>query len=168
MLELMIAIAVVTLLTLIALPSFTDLMNRNRLASGANSLMAGINLARMEAIKTNAGASICASTDGATCNNNPALWGDGWIIWADVDQSGTVNNAEVILRTQERLGNINITSPVSTISRLTFDGRGLPVGMPANATMLMQPATCKPGSNNLRNISIGVVGLVRVAEAPCP
>ncbi|HEY0562889.1 MAG TPA: GspH/FimT family protein [Methylophilus sp.] len=47
------------------------------LRSNANNLVASIQLARSEAIKTNATVRLCASNDGLKCSE---VWTDGWIV----------------------------------------------------------------------------------------
>src|SRR5215469_10951958 len=74
--ELMITLGVAAILMVIAIPSFSHMINANRLTTAANELVGALNAARMEAIKKNADAQFCSdlasnnSTDalGAGCN----------------------------------------------------------------------------------------------------
>lgn len=68
--ELMITVAVLAVVLAIAVPSFRDMINRNRLVSTANEISGALNLARMEAIRRNRRVELCPSTDGATCSGN--------------------------------------------------------------------------------------------------
>jgi len=69
LIEMMTAIAVLGVLTAVAVPSFTNMINRNRLASQSNELLSAIQFARIEAIRTNARVTFCgaatATADGA-------------------------------------------------------------------------------------------------------
>ena len=51
--ELMITLAVAAVLTVIAVPSFRNMINSNRLTTAANEMVGALNLARMEAVKRN-------------------------------------------------------------------------------------------------------------------
>jgi type IV fimbrial biogenesis protein FimT len=62
LLELMVAITVFGVLTALAVPSFTTMTNRNKLAAESNELLAAIQYARMEAVRTNATVTFCGTS----------------------------------------------------------------------------------------------------------
>ena len=61
LMELMVAITVFGVLTALAVPSFTTMTNRNKLAAESNELLSAIQYARMEAIRTSAAVTVCGS-----------------------------------------------------------------------------------------------------------
>lgn len=61
LLELLVAIAVASVLLSIAVPSFTNIMTSNRLSSTANELIGAISLARIQAIKRNTPTQFCSN-----------------------------------------------------------------------------------------------------------
>lgn len=77
--ELMVTVAVLAILVGIATPSFTGVINSNRLTSQANSFMADLQLARSEAVRRNRTVRFCRSADGATCANGTGDW-SSWIV----------------------------------------------------------------------------------------
>ena len=77
LLELMITVAVAAILMALAVPSFTSLINNNRLTSGSNALVTAMHHARSEAVRRNARVTLCASADGATCAGT-GNW-QGWV-----------------------------------------------------------------------------------------
>lgn len=79
LLELMITLAVVAILAALATPSFTGVVNSNRLTSQANELVAGIQTARSEALRRNRRITLCRSTDGATCAAAAGEW-NAWLV----------------------------------------------------------------------------------------
>jgi type IV fimbrial biogenesis protein FimT len=81
LIELMVAIMVLSILLGIAVPSFRDAALGSRLTGYANDLVAGVQIARSEAIKRNAPVMLCASEDGETCGTD-AGWEVGWIVAA--------------------------------------------------------------------------------------
>lgn len=61
LMELMVAITVFGILTALAVPSFTTMTNRNKLAAESNELLAAIQYARMEAVRTSAPVTFCGT-----------------------------------------------------------------------------------------------------------
>src|SRR6056297_2363999 len=82
MMELLIAIAVVAILATLAVPSFSDLLARNRGAGQVNGLIAGINAARAEAVKRSENVQFCTSADNTSCNGTAA---SPWIVALESD-----------------------------------------------------------------------------------
>ena len=78
--ELLLAIAVLAILTTLAVPSFTQFIQNNRLAGQANEMVATFQFARSEALKRSLNVRACASDDNAGCSG---AWTDGWIVIAD-------------------------------------------------------------------------------------
>lgn len=92
--ELMITLAIAAILAAIAAPSFTAMIQDNRLATQVNELQASLGLARSEAIKLNENVTTCPSSNGTACIGN---WQNGWIVFVDVDADGVVANVNDIL-----------------------------------------------------------------------
>ena len=87
--ELVVALAVVAILTVIAVPSMRDFINENRSRSTMNQLVADLNFARVEAIKRNARVLICPRVAGAsTCATVTTAWINGWLVCYDADADG--------------------------------------------------------------------------------
>jgi type IV fimbrial biogenesis protein FimT len=87
LIELIVAIAVLAILVALAVPSFTALINGNRVTSAANEMVASLQLARMESLRRNMRVAVCQSGNATSCTNN-GLWGQ-WITIADSDRNGT-------------------------------------------------------------------------------
>ncbi|MFN9476627.1 MAG: GspH/FimT family pseudopilin [Acidovorax sp.] len=89
--ELMVVVAIVGVLTALAAPSFTPLIERWRVRDAAESITASVYLARSEAIKRGGNVVIRKNDSTApTCNNGtgPTQWGCGWNVFADVNANG--------------------------------------------------------------------------------
>ena len=80
LMELLIGIAVLAILTTLAVPPFTQFIQNNRLAAQANDMVAAFQLARSEALKRSVDVRVCASDNGTSCSGD---WTDGWIAIAD-------------------------------------------------------------------------------------
>ena len=71
LIELMVTVAVAAVLLVIAVPSFKSITLSNRLNTSVNDLIASLNTARMEAIKTNASVQFCSNS--ASVNTSGTL-----------------------------------------------------------------------------------------------
>lgn len=142
--ELMVTVAVLAILIAIATPSFTSVINNNRLAGHANEFVATLQLARMEAVRRNARAVVCRSDNGSSCAAG-ARW-NGWIMFVDGNRNGTAEAAELL-----RVGTAEVPVEIragSTVagSRIVFSPDGL--ARVTNASGVPQ--------TNLLNTDIGV------------
>jgi type IV fimbrial biogenesis protein FimT len=101
--ELMIAVAVLAVLTAVAAPSLTSLVRDQRVKTATFDVYASLAFARSEAIKRN------ASIDLVTAGTD---WAAGW----------TVQVAGATLKTQDAIQGLAITGPASPVS-YQRDGR---------------------------------------------
>jgi type IV fimbrial biogenesis protein FimT len=92
--ELMLTLAVAAVIMGIAVPNFTAFIRNNRLTSGANDLLASVQLARTEAIKRQVSVAVCASANPTvavpTCSGGPFV--AGWVVWVDADNDWIPDN----------------------------------------------------------------------------
>ena len=75
----MVTVAVLAILVAIATPSFTGIINNNRLTGNANELVASMQLARSDAVTRNTPVMLCRSADSATCVLATGSPWTGWI-----------------------------------------------------------------------------------------
>lgn len=164
LLELVVTIAVAAVLLTVALPSFSGLLRTNRVTSTSNSLLAAVNLARAEALKSNRGGGICASTDGAACSPTGDDWVSGWIVWADLNNNGALDLAPVDerVRVEGRQRQLTISADEPDV---VFSARGRPA---STLSLQVQPTTCKAGRTDVRNIDVLASGMVRISTEDCP
>jgi type IV fimbrial biogenesis protein FimT len=160
LIELMTTVVIVAILLGIGLPSFQGVMRSNRIATTTNEMVASLSLARNEAIKNAHGAGVCASTAGTACDG--ASWGDGWLVWSDLDADGALGADETVLRFSA--GKSGITGDAQDLSIL-YDSRGRRVAA-GDQSVVLQPDEC--GSQALqRTLSINRTGQVKVAKGSC-
>ncbi len=163
LIEVIVAIAIAAILVGLALPSFNDALNSNRLANASNELLATVAFARSEAIRGNRGAVVCPSTDGLTCSGD---WAAGWIMWADNNADGIRQtsgvNAEPVLRAQAALFNVSSTGSNAAIR---FSPRG---AVTAGAGVItLRPTACPAGKPFRRTITVMAGGMARVQRQDC-
>ncbi len=112
LIELMAALALAAILIALAVPSFTGLIERNRMESEVNRWLTDINFARSEAIKLGKQVSICRRDANLICNGTiECKCGDqsgtpdkeyhhGWLVFLDQSDSGHFQpaNGDELLR----------------------------------------------------------------------
>lgn len=152
--ELVVTLAVAAIIVSMAAPSFTGLMNSNRLTSQSNEIVAALQSARMDAIRRNAPAYFCSSNNNTTCTNT-SPW-TGWIVYTDIDRDNTVDAGE-LLRTGTVRGTVSVvTSSAIKNNRIAFRPDGL--AREGGALLSGTFRICMPvklPAENARDIAIG-------------
>lgn len=90
----MVTLVVIAILLTIGVPNMSNFLKNNRLTTATNSFVSSLNLARSEAIKQGRNATLCVSSDQATCTG--ANWATGWLAWVDIDADGNLDAGETI------------------------------------------------------------------------
>ena len=156
--ELMVTVAVLSIVLGIAVPSFNTLVQQHRVTTQSNDLLAALTATRSEAIKNNRNIALCAAdaADATTCNTS-GNWSH-WII--------TMGSSATVLRR----GSINTASGIqisSTLAsnRIVFGADGLartgagnnPVLIGANNGSVVI-CSSKLSTNNRRTIAVTAGG----------
>jgi type IV fimbrial biogenesis protein FimT len=145
--ELMIGVLVAGVLATVALPSFGDMLKRNRLTAQANSVLAALNYARNETINRGADVLIEPITTG-TDN-----WGDGW----------KVNVGGTLIRNFDATKGSSLKSSAGTI---TYESTGSLKGTAA-ITLTLSAKECTSGKEYVRVITLSPSGHARVSRSTC-
>ena len=148
LIELMVTLSVMAILLAVAVPSFQDVALSSKLTSLANNVVASAQLARSEAIKRNRPATLCASSNGATCTG---AWTDGWVVLRD---DGAVINA------QKKLPDGFVMS--GNVTSVSFSATGVGAN-PVTATLTICRKTPSVGSQE-RVVSISTTGRPTVSR----
>jgi type IV fimbrial biogenesis protein FimT len=151
--ELLITLALVTMLAGFALPALQDLVVNNRATTQANNFLTALTLARSEAIKRRTNVNVVA-TNGADGANE---WGPGW----QVTSGGTT------IRDFEAAFGSTLNS-VGDVATITFDPSGM-LSAPAAGTDLtfqLRPDSCE--GNMARDITMTRTGRASVSVVNCP
>ena len=159
LIELMVTIALVSLLLTLGVPSFNALLRTISLNTQANNFVAAINLARSEAIRRNTVVTLSASADNLTQHH----WEAGWQIWVDGNGNGILDNGE-LLRGFPDMGGGVLSSDTSL---LRFNSEGFLDGRtPLARVFSLRPDECR--NEPSRDINITVAGRPSITEASCP
>ncbi|GAB4182081.1 MAG: Tfp pilus assembly protein FimT/FimU [Wenzhouxiangellaceae bacterium] len=120
-LDLMLAIAIVTVLLSLGLPSLQALLLNNRMNATANTLITHLQLARHTAVSERRPITLCPSLDGETCELT-SQWRDGWLVFKDDDNDRLRDPAEPLIQVAGKQPVDSITSGQRRNFRYRFDG----------------------------------------------
>lgn len=165
MVELMVTVAILAILAAVAFPSFESSFRSNRVATATNELAASFALARSEALRNPGGAILCTSPNGTSCGGG---WNDGWLVAADLDNSGTVTAADRVLRVVAARKRLALTAEAAggSAESIRFNRRGRVDDGNARDIVLM-PEACPAGDNLVREFHVAPTGLVSIAKGAC-
>ncbi|HET6433061.1 GspH/FimT family pseudopilin [Dyella sp.] len=125
--ELMVAVAVLAVLTAIALPNFRDFMRRNAVTSHTNEILGDLRYARQTATTDLSVVSICASANPSAASPSCTTDGDyakGWIIYKAPTAGATfaAGAGFELLRVAQPMTNVSLLADVTT--PVSFTQRG--------------------------------------------
>lgn len=168
--ELMVTLVVAIVLLAVGIP-FTDrFIERNRMTTEANALVAALNLARSEAVKTGVTATVCAVNDPAAldpaCSGDAVSWTNGFFVFLDPNANAVVDPGEQRVRKWEPLGaetRFN-TAPTS----VQFSATGEAVSEEEFEIETDPPATESEPPGPIRCISVNPAGQIHTEKGGCP
>lgn len=167
MVELMITIVIAAIGMALAYPSFTSVIRSNRVATSTNMLVSSFALARTEAIRSNRGAGVCPSTDGAACSGSD--WNAGTLVFADNDASGAWSDGDTAIRYFEAKPSLTVTAMptggTAVVPAVAFDTRGR-VESPFD--VVLRPTDCPDGAELQRRVHVARSGQTRTSHESCP
>lgn len=162
LLELLVTLAVASILLVVGVPSFSRMMAANQRQTNAAAVFVALNYARSEAIARNVNVAVCPSADGSSCGS--AAWHEGWLIFANLDDplaGGEPDSGDSVLHRHGPLtGGYTLTSSTFTTGVVY-----LPIGRAKSDGQFL---LCAPDAEiEDRLIEITSTGLVRTAPHHC-
>ncbi len=183
LIELMIALAVLSTLMVVGVPAFQTFVQNNRQISEHNSVVMSLLSARSEAVRANVPVVMCTSNNGSSCRDcatdlGCANWEDGWILFTDVvrtnptTEEGVVNatagtNAEVCESDEDCV--LAIYDGLGAGSTLRLAGAGSNNAIAYNATGASDVSgtftMCVPKTTVYKKLVITSTGRPKTEEA---
>ena len=117
--ELIITLAIITIVLAPGIPQFSDFLKKTRLTLASNTMHAAINLTRSEAIKRNCRVDL-APSDGR-------YWEKGWAIFIDNNNNQRPDEGDTLINTHEALhSDIIITTSFTDTTKhyIAYNGSG--------------------------------------------
>jgi type IV fimbrial biogenesis protein FimT len=154
LIELMVTVALLTILIGIAVPSFVETVNRNAVTGAANDLLASVLLARSEAIKREV--RVVVQQQGGD-------WSQ-WRVYADDDGDGVYDgDPEVLIEDYFHNGPVPVGNGSMVLS-MGFNSRGRTIAALNTANDYFQITQ----GQHTRYLCFNNVGRPRVQEGTCP
>ncbi|WP_457674904.1 GspH/FimT family pseudopilin [Thiolapillus sp.] len=123
--ELLVAVAVMAILTSLAIPAFSHMKARNAMAGSVNLFLAQLYLARSTAIARETHITLCPSADGSSCDDDHQNWQSGYLIFENPNKNRQLDPGEAIISHEARTADgIRIQSSSRHRNRITFRPQG--------------------------------------------
>jgi type IV fimbrial biogenesis protein FimT len=142
--EFAVTLAIVGILVSIALPNLMSMVANSQLRSVSSELHAALSTARAEALRSRTAVTFCAVNAGA-CDTS---WNQGWALFVDVNNDGTINSGEKIIA---EYGKLPTGLSISGTSKFRFFSSGTSDTV---ATLQIR----KTGATSGRDLQIGTNG----------
>ncbi|MBV2209090.1 MAG: GspH/FimT family pseudopilin [Thermomonas sp.] len=157
--ELMVTVAVIGILAMIAAPSMSSMVESGRVKAQTEELIAGLQLARAEAVRRNTRVTICPSTDGSATCASSATWA-GWVVHgidktSCTDPANAASCADDVIRYHVVSDPVVVSGPQDGV---VFKPSGL-----ANTEQKVEVAV----SNTKRCLTVRISGVVSVVNGAC-
>lgn len=164
LMEMVVVLAIVSILFAIAVPGYAYLASTNRIAAATNDLVTSLQLARSEAIRRAARVTVCKSdsaTNAAPSCNPGAAWEDGWIVFVDGGSRGVIEGGDETLRVHGPVDAAFTTSNFKTYVSYLGHGRSQgPNGLATGSFSL-----CLGGIQ--RKLILNNTGRIRLTAGKC-
>lgn len=149
LIELMVVVAVLAIVATVAVPSFQQLIENNRLATESNRILSAISFARSEAVRVGDDVSLTADGGG---------FDEGWCV-----HLGAACDAANSLRQFDALSQLDYSGSENT---LTFNSRGEMTN--ADFTISIEPAGCSGvTTDKTRTITVSLSGRGSIQKGDC-
>lgn len=163
--ELAVVVAIVGVLSAIAVPSFARLLAETRVGDASSDLFSAVIQTRSEALKRRHRVILCPSEDGQDCADT-VEWTRGWIMFEDGNDSGRREVDEPLLRIGEmRQRQISISGDDSVGRYVSYVATGRTQQLTTGAWQAGTLTVCSEGI--ARKIIINRVGRPRMAHGTC-
>ncbi len=157
LLELMVTVAIGGIVLAIGLPAFSGFIKSSRLTTQTNDVLTSLHVARNEAVNRGHNIRIL------TLSGN-ADWSTGWEILLDINNNGTTETEDIVLRNYDAIESATLDG----VSSVTFESTGyldqLLHVRPVEITL--EPDECNDKEKRL--IIVHLSGLVTFTKEDCP
>jgi type IV fimbrial biogenesis protein FimT len=163
--ELLVAVSLVSIISLVALPSFREAHSAVALDSLSSDLRSILRLGRDEALTTGNVMVLCPSQTGRDCS--AGAWNEGWLLFADSNNDstgavGSVDPDDPILRAATNRHRRLDVSVSEAPPQIRFDARGAT----APAVLILCGLRIADGGAvpNRQTLAVGRTGLIAIDE----
>lgn len=127
--EIAVVLSIIGIVASLAVPSFRSMLLSDNVSSLNNELLISLKRARSEAIARGNNITMCSSTDGMSCSGSAGNWEQGWIVFEDRNNDGSVTADEMIwVQDMEATQGVSVTASPSFESQLIYSRNGTLAG----------------------------------------
>ena len=151
--EVIVCLIVLSILSVIAIPGFQQLIASQRITGAVNDLVTALHLARSEAIKRKEQAVLCPSVNGQLCLSPVAgstAWDTGYLLFIDRNGNHAMDADETIVRIFDASEDLTIRSTAGR-SQVSYYPNGLTPGSNLTITFCDKYGRVKPRAVILSN-----------------
>lgn len=163
LLEFLAATALMAILSVTVIPSLRALVQNNRLIVQTNDIVAGLYLARSEAIRRRTHITICKSVNALGSEpgcDDSARWQSGWIVFTDSDGDNQRDAGEPLIRVYPALPEkLTLHANGTLRNRIRFNAKGYSNGY--NGRLILCD---ERGNEYARVLIISSTGRVRLTS----
>jgi len=164
--EMLVVLAVGSILLAIAIPSYAFLVNTSRLAAVTNDLVTALHLARSEAIKRGVRVTVCKTSDAMAASpacSTTANWHDGWLVFVDGGTSGEIDGDDTLIRVREQVSGGAVITSINYSRYISY----LPGGGSQGSSGLANGSLKICRGSIQRNIIVNRTGRPRLDNSTC-
>jgi len=164
--EVLVVVAIVGILTALAVPNFTQMMQRQKVDSQVSAMVSAMRSARAEAVKRGQQVTLCPTNNPndnlPTCAAGNPDWSKGWVVFVDNGPNlRTLDPGETIINVQQAFdGSGGITN--ASLNSIVFLPSGLPMGGVQSSFVVLPYGSGAATSPLVRNIVLSAPGRVRI------
>lgn len=158
LIELLIVVSIIGVLLAWAVPSFTSMIQRNRIAGEINGFVGDLQFARAEAIKRGQTVTLCPSNSDATGCANSSSWSGGWLVFNDPNANRALDTGDLILRKQPKWSSTDTFAGAQKF--ITFSRDGFAVGLTGSELITLK--TNPEKADATRCVKLAVTGRQQV------
>lgn len=163
LLDLLVTLAVASLLLVLAVPAFSSLVRHGRLVAITNDLFSALYLARSEAVRRGTPVALCKSADQESCTAEGG-YDQGWIVFEDSDGNAQREPDEPIIQVRHLISRASITGNLPVARYVSYS----PLGATRASSGALQMGTLTVCSvPDARKIVISRTGRPRVERTEC-
>lgn len=158
LIELMVTISVAGILLTIGAPSLKKTIQKNKMSALHNELLSSLNFVRSTAITRGSWATLCNADETLSgCGPAGVLWSNGWLVFHDRNNNGTVDNDDEILSIKSDIP--KGLKVLSSRNRVSYGSGGYAIGFTGNITF------CDTrGDDGKSGMIISNMGRIRLAN----
>jgi type IV fimbrial biogenesis protein FimT len=174
--ELMIAVAIVAVVTALAFPSYKAWIQNTKIRTSAESILNGLQIARAEAVKRNASVKFCLGTVNPDCIPVVPLTNSNWVVGCDVVVAAPVAPAVTPLECpaviqsrstgEDASSAITVGTTPAATAKVVFNNLGTVAPAPTTFAVTV-PASVLADARTL-NVTLGVGGNGRMCDPALP